>query len=279
MTTVRPFRFIGHSDVEHLQQGLVAVLNSWASDWLGRDQGLIMAEARNAPRPADRGEGDRWEKMVTTTNGRWCAIVCESEFQRRLGAALLQDQKGEMRKKTSVISDALTSSALMDLARRVLGVNAEQGDGDCAMENGAAPPDAYSSGSGAITVFVDIQTNIFISLTLPFSIVERYLGTENRVRKENDEELVAAKIAIEDLPVKAKARLGIAQITLGELASLEVGDVIKMEQRIDHPTIIGFTGSAVELKGYLGKQDGCIALKVVPSENPTSEQHEQLKVS
>lgn len=83
------------------------------------------------------------------------------------------------------------------------------------------------------------------------------------VRREPD---VAARRAIEqsllDTPLRVSAAAGTAQITVAQLAALEVGDVLPVSARRDGAVVIGIEGVA-RFRGVRGAVDGRLAVQIV----------------
>ena len=56
--------------------------------------------------------------------------------------------------------------------------------------------------------------------------------------------------------------LGDAELTLGELNQLKVGDVIQLDKPLQEPLALIFDESPVGLSGYLGREKDQLASKV-----------------
>jgi len=115
------------------------------------------------------------------------------------------------------------------------------------------------------TFHIDLETgggDLYI--TMPYSMLEpiRELldaGVQSDRGERDDRWEIALKEQFFEAEVELVSVLGQAEISMKELAALEVGDVIPM----DIPDLLNVTASDVPIfKGQLGISEGCYAIKI-----------------
>lgn len=74
--------------------------------------------------------------------------------------------------------------------------------------------------------------------------------------------LGSARAAIGQQPVTVEVRLGSAEIHLGALATLAVGDVLVLDRRLDEGVELRVDEQRLPCVGWLGSVDGRIAVEV-----------------
>jgi hypothetical protein len=75
---------------------------------------------------------------------------------------------------------------------------------------------------------------------------------------------VSHRAVLAPLPVRLEVALGAAQVQLGSLRALGVGDVIRLEQHAEQPLSVQGPQGVPLLAGYLGASEGQLALELAP---------------
>jgi flagellar motor switch protein FliM len=76
------------------------------------------------------------------------------------------------------------------------------------------------------------------------------------------ERRIEALGTVEDSHLRATARLGEVELTVGDLASLNVGDVIQLDTRTNEPVKLELAGTGTVLDASLGTIAGQPALQI-----------------
>lgn len=70
-------------------------------------------------------------------------------------------------------------------------------------------------------------------------------------------------VALAGRGIELRAMLGGVELSLRQLQSLRVGDVVPLEHRLDEPALVESTAADPVCRGWLGQQDGHVAVEMV----------------
>ncbi len=70
-------------------------------------------------------------------------------------------------------------------------------------------------------------------------------------------------VALAGRGIELRAMLGGVELSLRQLQSLRVGDVVPLEHRLDEPALVESTAADPLCRGWLGQQDGHVAVEMV----------------
>ncbi|MES9851125.1 MAG: FliM/FliN family flagellar motor switch protein [Candidatus Thiodiazotropha sp. L084R] len=128
--------------------------------------------------------------------------------------------------------------------------------------NKMLPKEATAKGSGAMVIWIkigDIPFAFFISR----QIVELYLTGSNQGQpKESRSELIAVKQALGKQKIKASISLGSAELSISELATIRIGDVVSLNKRIDEPSAMKFDAYGTACEGFIGTKEDALAFRI-----------------
>ena len=134
----------------------------------------------------------------------------------------------------------------------------------------AAPSDMVLLLSFRLSVSQGVQTEGLLTLCYPSGtlapVLDRLvsqLSADRPVDADDDDEACRRLLMghLLDAPMTLSARLDDTTMTAGELAALQVGDVIRFDHRAGHP-VRGSVGGHDVLDGHLGRRGRRLALQV-----------------
>lgn len=260
MSTIRPYLLYGVSQTAPIETRSAAIVTAWLDDWACR--------ADVAP-PAVRVLSDpiniRASNVLCLRQGAelWCAIALPPEFQTAVNRTLFDLPAARASGDAlGVIADVI-ESALADLAARLIAGDARAvADSFMQRDKDGLPEEFGRPGSGCIALTVsmaEFETRVWLSR----AVMDGYLKRQPaHPRPPVTESLVSAVQAIGAQTVAVNVRIGDADLTLGELAVLSVGDVIRLDNRVDDCAELVFEGSSTKCLGQLGMHDGKYALRI-----------------
>jgi flagellar motor switch/type III secretory pathway protein FliN len=156
------------------------------------------------------------------------------------------------------------AAALQDLGATVLGaLNPTQERSDVISIVGQPPAETWAPGSGALMIDIE-RKPLHLRLLLPGTLSAAYLRPAEAARTARSAAPLEKPLSLlATRAVRVVAQLGEAEIDIGTLQSLAVGDVIKLDTRVDQPAQIFSTDGTPLCHGHLGTRDGHKSLQLI----------------
>jgi flagellar motor switch/type III secretory pathway protein FliN len=127
------------------------------------------------------------------------------------------------------------------------------------------PAGAERRGSGAIVVSFTVGSLAFDYIISPVTL-ERYIENMEKPVTEARPRLVPMPAALGNQKIRASVSLGSAELSLGELATIRVGDVVTLDRLVDQPASMRFGTDCHGCRGFIGVKDGALAFRVSRTE-------------
>ncbi len=255
MTSYVPFRLLGTSDLAGLKDALSVPLAAWSREWLGDEQGAGIENLESA----DDQYRPKVQRLLTAGEGRWCVVI-GAEIDRRLAKVLLRgDDSDTIGIGASAIVAELVDQSLRALAAGLTGV------GDTStihthFDNGSLPADANTSGRQSVKLCLRLADYSFQIMLSPGSVVEKLKPRPTSL--ESRRNLTRIVDAVANETVNLKVNLGSAELSLGELASLQPGDVIPLDRTVQDNATIAVDGRDLGCRAQLGKREEHKAIRL-----------------
>jgi hypothetical protein len=232
----------------------------WSTEWM---PGTASISACRVVPSKDLPENDRNAPhiLVHETEDLWVAFAPTNNFSDNIGRTILRESHNRPTgsSEDSIVS-AIISDAIIDLGRRLCGSTAV-----CTlnldMENSSHQTVINGTASGCVHLTC-AWNNIPVHLSLSREAVARHLPINHRVSNPHPVQLCMRKDSIGRRPVSCHVQLGSATLSVDELSSLQLGDVLRIDQAWDKPLNISINSEAIKLHGYLGKQSGRKAIRI-----------------
>lgn len=258
----RPFILYGQSEISRLTATLEPIMSNWIQQWLADAQAQVHC-TQAGPDSLTDGE---W-LHAKSSKGSHLYINRPSSFSKLMTLELFGDlpkSAGLGDTPSPLVADAI-QSILLGLIKAVnAGLSPNKSNDDEFVLIKQEPPTAeFLEGSGACLVALKIGTfslQILISAQLSLEFF-RAKGT-GASRKSTLPALENALEQIQTKSVKLYAFLGEAEIDIGTLQTISVGDVIRLDTSVDQPAQLT-TESGVSLcNGYLGASENFKSLQL-----------------
>jgi flagellar motor switch/type III secretory pathway protein FliN len=200
----------------------------------------------------------------------WCGLLKPVETAV-FGTMLLDAAEEEITElASSTLLRETAQQALLELAQRLLAGNQPSYDNvPFFSADNQLPESAEMCGSGAIVLRIKVGTLVLDYIVSPLT-VERYIEAVVVVTEEKSRQLVEVSSAIGNQKVNAKVLLGSAELSLGELSSIRIGDVVTLDKCIDEPALMEFGVNGDACEGFIGKKGGSLAFRLSHVENHNS---------
>lgn len=265
MKKVRPYRIYGETQTDLIRMQAGQIVDAWLDNWTCARDAAMPSRIQLVRDPAARKEATCLR--ITGMEGEWCAIGLSNEFSSGFYRSMFNLRSPVPGGETFGVVNFVIQEALADLASRLMAGGGLVDTLVGRTESGALPEETYEPGSGCLTLrlqIASVETRVWLSR----SVVDRYLKNaparqvDARAAASDAATLVHPQQAIGRQRMTARIRLGDADLTLGELAVLAVGDVIKLDNRIADRAELVFQDTHTKCLGYLGKADGKYALRI-----------------
>jgi len=263
---VKPFLLYKKSELELVKNTLNNRLNDWVNHWFKQDTFCQVAEIRPVDTPSNISfVGGKYFEITAVENN--IKVTCVLSTTSIVGiSSLLFGEKDLVNpsdipgKKTGKLGEKLIIRFLEDLCRSNLLANRK-------LESVMTESVSHLSTSddcckGAVVISITLE-NTSVDLIVPPEIMEKLIdrpyksdGKKSLFDKDIKELISIGKVPFETI-------LGSAEVTFEELVSLRVGDVIKIDKKIDMPCSIRFENTTIEYNCVLGKVNGHKAIKIV----------------
>lgn len=241
---VRPFVLLSDATVSAVESMARDIVTDWLGAW-GQTGAVEVTAVGAASAAGSVADGVVWRSGAA---GGACAFAWSGQFPHALHKLLF----GSDRMTAASLAAAAARSMLDQLVERL----------DAALgAPGERMPLPHAPGSGALLLKVGCGAEVLFCLVSPAALHARF--------PRRQQALPAALAPVRfgalfgTLPVLLPIRAGAAQLTLGSLASLAVGDVIRLDRPVDQPLSVHGAGGEHLCNGYLGLQGGEVSIEVV----------------
>jgi hypothetical protein len=268
---MKPVRYRLYTDAElgKLSERVRQALVDWGKDWLSDAMCSIDVHAAHAGNSADSA-AIRW--LTADVDSRTAlAIGSPLSWTQKVGALLAgAAELGAEGTPASPITQHLADTLLRSLAAALLqAAGAVFDPARVSWDERAAPSlreESSRPGSGWVIVRCRFDSVDQSLLLLSPVLVSGFIGAEPRLRKSMPAAAVPVRRAVELQPVVLEVIAGEAELTLRDLQTLEVGDVIRLDRRLDELLRLGVLGGEAVCSGHLGAAKGHKAVQLLFTE-------------
>lgn len=252
----RPFKLINAAERRWLAEVLARTVGDWLGHWLpGESAGPVHCSAASERAATSlAAEPTRWVGS-TLFDGTYVAVATNAELWRAVAEKLFGTPAGAAGPQVggaAGIVDEVVARAFGDLVRRLV---APAGSGAPASDSWAPSADAWQRGSGAAIVeFSVIGRCVAVLLSAPYTA--HLLAGRERSSRSGAAAPTDRRLCIGAKTAQVRVWLGEASIELGVLQTLAVGDVVRLDSRIDRPLPLTVEGQATGQRAFLGCLQG-----------------------
>ncbi len=257
-----PYRLIG----KRLEQALLSELESfaavWSEAWLPDGVAAELVSLLPLTDYCQQEPDLSANPLVSWVDDNWCGIAPSADMLR-LGFLLTGKEDSEPDPNTSsFLLMEVARSAMIELAQRMLSGSQTNYDSvPFFVTKKVLPEQVKQHGSGAIAVKVGIGSLSFDIFFSP-ATVERYLKSVEQPDEKQRPVLASFTQALGKQKVRAKVSLGSADLSLKELATIRVGDVVPLDKRCDEPASMSFNGNGGACEGFIGVRGSAMVFRV-----------------
>jgi flagellar motor switch/type III secretory pathway protein FliN len=260
--TMQPFTLLGAAQYASLCTAIHTDVQAWLDGWI-----YPPPTAKMAVDAISQGfDADRRSEGIRFTDGsgeQWAVVRFDQAARQKLCDRLLagQDTSAASSGPTDLVS-GMAESALLDLIAHVLppaeGEYIKSGEDTV---EACIPDSAFQPGNEAVHLKIDID-GLGLHIWLPVRPFADRITFPSPTQDIKSEELVAPREALSKQPMRFKVMLGSADLTLGAVANLRIGDVIHLDKDLQDPLTLIFDHSPARFAGYLGKMRDCYSFQI-----------------
>lgn len=262
--SARPFILLRKSDRREILRRIEERVDDWVSDWLPGAMlvpGDTLIAITSALEFYECVASLREYRVADAGFGRVAGLKVQNP--RGFANSLLATSGNDAALSLTEIETGLVHAALDDLAGHILGTNEidtrsiETSNDDGGLLDLLRP--------GAAAVYCELSVGaISLSVLLSPEGLQRIWSKPIGPRAEGATMQVREALGgVTESKVKVRAQLPSAEMTLGDLASMNVGDVIRLSARVDEPIAVQVGDTRRALRANLGLASGARAIQVV----------------
>jgi hypothetical protein len=245
--TVTPYLLPGRTVATRLAQLALAALEAWARDWAALpDHAVACGDACEAPAAPDTA----WQ-MHALAGGAEVFVALPRDGQHWMAQLVFGLDDGA---PPSPLAATVATGALDALAAQL--VEALTGQASAPGAPGAPAPALLRRGAGSILCTIQLGTRT-VRLLVPAGA---YAAPAPAPRAHGP--VVPLREALAALPVPLTVELCRAELTLGYLRTLAVGDVLALPLTLDAPLTVRGPGDAALCAAHLGSTAGHRAVEL-----------------
>jgi hypothetical protein len=252
----RPFKIFGSHERAALGSAIETALRDWAAAWLPQPVSLRIRSGPLAELQAQVAERPREGWAVhRADSGASVALAAGADDLRELSLVLcgVPAERGPAYRARSPLAEAIAPKALRELAGYLLGQRVVQ-------ETKARPADDDARGSASYAAAVAIEAASLTLLLDPTWTLERLKAG---LPKPAPARLAGRRSAVDGERVALHAVAGWAELEIGLLQGLRVGNVIALDTRIDRPMALATASGGVLCAARLGAVAGGKAVSLI----------------
>lgn len=240
----KAFRLLGESECRDLAQALAEPTSAWAADWFSMSPAV---DVRVGNIDMDSLAADAARECWTAGEGDAWAAILPSAAARKAVLARIQGGGEGVAETLSPVAARLADSCLERLIAALLprGTDAAAAKTDSVGKMRAGEL-ALSHGGGAVAGELMLDR-----CTVPFflgpALVERYVPFIQSVL--DGPPLARRSEGLGKESVRVQVTAGAAELTLDELSRLSIGDVIRLDRKVEEGFAVGLAGGQAQSIG------------------------------
>ncbi len=262
---VKPFMLLGKSTLDAVQAQLAQVATDWAAAWgLPASQVSVRAERAHECGALKAPGAPAWTECAGSQERNiWLAwpSAMVTELQRLLFAP--DGTYGPDSQEQAYFAPAAARKSFDALLGALCQAAMPGAEALPRVPATVVPAPLFERGAGTIVLLVGVGKHQ-CRLLLNEACV-RALGAKGGAVRLPPLAKVNYPAAVADVAVALQLKIGAARVGLGNLMTLSVGDVIRLDSSVDAPVALTAPSGATLFNAYLGRVGNSVAVEVVGS--------------
>lgn len=255
--TIRPYRLFGATEQQASLRQVGARLSTWASDWMvPRDIEPLVEIVPIASVPTN----EMYWELAGAGETPFVAVGYGRTLSWQIPGLLFGDNLETSKQVAdNSVLDALACRMVRDLAERLLVASGVPNPKSPHFWSGIPPVDMDKPGIACLAMKCSLKAGITISLLLWSETIDAWA---NDIETHTGKPVVPVTRAIDRERVDVDIVVGEGELTIEELGTLAVGDVIPLGRKLSEEVAVRLATGAPLCKGFLGDMDGRMAVQV-----------------
>lgn len=256
--------FFSSSQLAAISRHVESLLSVWSENWLqGQKAAQITQTFQYSP---DRDKQLGFSKSIVVSNSEtvWGAYLNSGESYNNLMSILLGSSNvNETKVPKTSLANGLLEQALQELFSTI---SACSGSAVEIRATSSLPIDCTRLGAGSVVLNIQI-CNVNLHLLLSPHVVRNIdIPKFNDTCDVKRSTLTPVISALVDQKVRCRVNLGFAELKLSELLTLQLGDVITLDQALESPAKMTINGVEA-FQVFLGKEHQQVAVRIISEAN------------
>jgi hypothetical protein len=258
---IEPFIPLGQKQYDAFGASFRSDVSEWTTDWFSAPPKVNVSASPISLTISGRGQSTAI-RFSDASGELWAVFLVDKIATADLASMLLCGQKVLPQSIASEdMAQDLVEIALLDLAHNLLPLS------EGAYQVDKAPVETFLAGEASdpvnktLYLLVDLG-DVAMHVWLPLGpVLSRMAG----VMPDPDQcsgDMIKREQAIGRQPMSCEIQLGSAELTVGTVSRLGVGDVIRLDKELKDYLYMVFKESPIRFGGYLGKQRDRFAFRV-----------------
>jgi hypothetical protein len=254
----RPFKLLSGAEVGRFRELAQRCVGEWTEAWFAEAVQLPVRcfAAHDYPERKWAAREPNWTRLASAPD-RWVAVLTAGDADARLQEYLFRGARGLAADAShpSVLAAETGKEALLELATSILAaMPGQNGAGTPGATADVPPDDVWYIGSGGLVFELELGQGRATILASPGLIISACGAA--RTGRRPEPRFVDFREALRGQTLEVRFVAGEAELELGTLQTMVVGDVVRLDSKVDEPLmLIGPAGSPLAA-GYLGIHEG-----------------------
>lgn len=267
MSEPRPYHLVPRRELDALRdalrRGLTAWSSAWSSAWSTSQEPCRIGSVEIFA-PEAHGEEEGPVRLYRAGRESWCAVLNSPAMNAALVCAVFDsDASMQGDENDHTLVSRVVEEALEDLVTALLGTNettSAASEASYGLPNAAARP-----GAGCIRVELEIA-DISLACVVSHTVLDAHGAASSDASRGSGQPLHPLRQALGKELVTGTLHLGSVEISVQDLMSLHVDDVLALDRHIDEPARFRLDDSPLSCEAFLGAMDGKKALRIVSAD-------------
>lgn len=254
----RPFKLYGASVEAKVLDSVRTVVREWTESWTAAPASNISSNARLVG--VTVASATNWRYLASDAEHHF-GINTEGDWESGVAELLYGSPCSDIRDNHSGnLAPELLNAMFADLAARFLRMPASARPHSIPMVSTALSAEAGKPGAGFMAIRASVTERLHLWLLLSPQFINSVEGTHDR--KASRPNLVSPAQAIGSRRVRLRLELGTGEVTIEELSSLAIGDVIPLDHKLNDEINMFISGDTPVCRGFMGTKNGKVAVQL-----------------
>jgi flagellar motor switch protein FliM len=258
---VSPYLLLKNSVAEAISRQAEVCLEKWANSWQVGTKSRAVCISACSHKP-ELFVSDKWSQKHLQ-NGSTAWFFVPLTLHRKLEHCLFGLETVDAtsaKRQSSALASKVVTEALDELVDALI-------NAICQLEIQAEsaffspPKQLFKRGSGAVICDVYIGENA-LEILLPDAAISHWRKSQS---VHSNPAVTSLHDALKNLTVKMNVEVSDAELTLGYLSTLAIGDVLKLPNKLDQTLKVITDDGVTVCHAHLGSASGVMAVEVIKS--------------